>query len=80
MAATTVKVDGDLRDRIAAYGEKHGLTNASVIERALEALLRQEKLARQKQAMARMTAADWQSYRDEVALFDAVAAADVSDL
>jgi hypothetical protein len=79
MAYTTVKVDGELRDRIASYGEKHGLTNASVIELALEALLRQEKLRRQREAMSRMSAADWQAYRDEVELFETAAIADLRE-
>jgi len=79
MAYTTVKVDAGLRDRIADYGAKNGLTNASVIERALEALLRQEKLLRQKEAMAKMSAADWQNYREEMAIFDAAGVADLGD-
>lgn len=77
MAYTTVKVDDELRDRIASYGDKHGLTNASVIELALEALLRQEKLRRQKEAMARMSAADWRSYREEMAIFESAGVEDL---
>ena len=52
MTATTIKVDSDLRDRIAAYAKERGLTHASVIEMALEELIWRERMNRVRQDMA----------------------------
>ncbi len=70
MAATTIKVSSELRDRLneAAHGE--GLTAGSFVERLLELYLREQRFMAMRAAMERTGAADRASYEDETARWD----------
>lgn len=48
---TTIKVTRELREQIAALARDRGLTQASLIEQALAALLRRERLEAARAAM-----------------------------
>lgn len=51
MTVTTIKVPTELREQIADLARARGTTQASVIEAAIEALLRRERLEAARRAM-----------------------------
>ncbi len=68
MAATTVKLDSALRDRLNAAARERGVTTGSFIETLLESWLREQRFARLREELAR-TPPDV-AYADDAAEWD----------
>lgn len=66
MAATTIKVSSDLRDRLNAQARKEGATVAQVIEELLSERDRAERFRQLKEDMTAMSAEELRDYMMQV--------------
>lgn len=76
---TTIKIDADLRDRINDAARDRGVTAGSFVELLFERWLRDQRFAAMREAMARTPPELADSYRREVAAWDATAADGLAD-
>ena len=65
MAATTIKIDSDLRDRLNALASECGLTAGSMVERLLEDYLWRQQIDLAKRQMREAPAEVWEEYLAE---------------
>lgn len=70
MAATTIKVPTDLRDRLNERARAGGVTAAQVIEQALALVEREELFASMRAARARMSPSQRADYDAETRIVD----------
>jgi len=70
MAATTIKVSTEVRDRINAVAEEQGLTAGSMVEKLLEDWLWRQKVELAIRQMRSMTPEEKAEYLDEAAEWD----------
>jgi predicted transcriptional regulator len=70
MAATTIKVSTELRDRLNAVAEEQGLTAGSMVEKLLEDWLWRQQVELAKQQMRSATKEEWDDYLAEAQAWD----------
>ena len=70
MAATTIKVSTELRDRINTVAAEQGLTAGSLIEKVLEEYLWRQQVELAKRPMRSATAEEWADYLAEAEAWD----------
>lgn len=70
MAATTIKVSTELRDRLNTVAEEQGLTAGSMVEKLLEDWLWRQKVELAKRQMRSMTPEEKSEYLAEAAEWD----------
>lgn len=71
MAATTIKVSTEVRDRLNALAAEEGLTAGSLVEKLMEEYLWKIKVETAGRQMRAMTEAERADYMAEVAEWDA---------
>lgn len=71
MAATTIKVSSELRDRLNAVAAEQGLTAGSMVERLLEDYLWRQQVELAIRQMNGMTPQEKAEYRAEFEAMDA---------
>lgn len=69
---TTIKVSGELRDRLKEYAGEAGLTLGSYLEKLLAREERERRFAQLRDEIARTSPEDMASYRAETEWWDAV--------
>ena len=70
MAATTIKVSTQLRDRINAVAAEQGLTAGSLVEKVFEEWLWRQQVELAKQQMRSASKEEWADYLAEAAEWD----------
>jgi predicted transcriptional regulator len=70
MAATTIKVSTELRDRLNAVASEQGLTAGSMVERLLEDWLWRQQVELAKRQMRSMTPEEKAEYMAEFEAMD----------
>lgn len=70
MAATTIKVSTEVRDRLNALAAKEGLTAGSLVEKLMEEYLWKLKVEEAGRQMRAMTPVERADYMAEVAEWD----------
>ena len=65
MKSTTIKVQVEFRERVAKIARERGMTQASVLEQALEQLLWKFRMDQVRDAMAQASPEDVASYESE---------------
>ena len=79
MTMTTIKVPLEFRERVAALAREHGVTQASLLEHALEELVWKFRKEMVREAMANASAEDLASYEAESRAWDSLTAAVIED-
>jgi hypothetical protein len=77
MAATTIKVPSELRDRLNAAAKEANTTVAGLIEQLIAAQERAERFRQIKEARAKTTPQQWAEYNAEDQLFERASLADL---
>ncbi len=67
---TTIKVAPDVRDRLKRQAESADRTLGQHLAHLADLADREERFDRLREARARTTADEWESYRDETAAWD----------
>lgn len=75
MAATTIKVSSELRDRLNAEARRAGTTAAGVIEALIAERERSERFQAMREAIAATTPENLAEYPEEVAEWQSVVGA-----
>lgn len=70
MAATTIKVSTELRDRINAVAAEQGLTAGSLVEKVFEDWLWRQKIELAKRQMRSASPGEWADYLAEAEAWD----------
>ena len=70
MAATTIKVSSELRDRLNGVAAERGLTAGSLVEKLLDDWLWREQVELAKSQMRAASKETWDDYLEEARAWD----------
>jgi predicted transcriptional regulator len=79
MTLTTIKVPIAFRERVAELARERGVTQASLLEQALEELVWKFRMDQVREAMASASAEDLATYEEESRAWERLGASAIED-